>query len=145
VRLALTARVGSDELQRGTLALGAELGHGSVRGVVEGGVSVPASRDPWIVSAPLRAGVAIGDAPTFIVDAVAIPFEISLGTGDRNVIAGAGVEVRGEHRLGSLDLVYEVGVDGFAKQVEYQWHGTPLYATPRVTAWSGLGVRWRAW
>ena len=39
-------------------------------------------------------------------------------------------------------LLYLVGVDVFANQVEYRWAGEAVLTTPRVALWTGLGVTW---
>jgi hypothetical protein len=113
-----------------------------VRLAVEAGLAAGGRADAWLIGAPVRAGIALGDDPTLRLGVVAMPFEVHGGTGDRDVLVGGGFEARGHRRTGGVDVIYLLGIDVFANQIEYRWSGIPLMTTPRAELWGGVGVTW---
>jgi hypothetical protein len=143
VALAVTARAGSSDAFRAGVAIDAAIGRGRWRPLVEAGVAGGVGdHDVRLLAAPLRAGVAWGEDSTLRATAVVLPYTVSGGVGHRGVLAGGGIEGRGQVRAGGVTVVFAAGVDILASQVELRYDGAAALTTPRVQAWTVLGIAW---
>ena len=143
IELALTGRVGSAAALRGAIALDAAFGRPPWRPIVALGVAGGlGDRDTSLVGAPLRAGVGWGDELQVRATALAIPYAVRGGNGDASVLAGGGLEGRGRTRAGDATILFAAGVDVLANRAEYLVAGAPALSTPRVMAWTVLGLVW---
>ena len=138
----------ADSTLRGGAGLCVELGRGRWRPVLDGGVAVGVGGDPTsdarltLIGAPLRAGIAVGDDTVLRLTALALPYAVTGGVGDSDVLFGAGLDGRGRVRVGTVDVVFVFGVDAMINQVTYRWGAEVIAATPRLLLWSGVGVAW---
>jgi hypothetical protein len=137
----VSGRFGSEEALRAGVMLGLVRG----RVAVDVGVAAGGAGEVLLVGAPVRAGVAFGDDVAIKVAAVAIPFRVDGGAGDRGVLAGGGVEAVHTTRIGDVEATFLFGLDVYANQVEYRMGGAPVLTTPRIALWAGAGVSWEAW
>jgi len=94
---------------------------------------------------PVRAGAWLGDRYAVGVAAIGAPYVTRGGTGDRNVVFGAGFMARAQVSVGAgLGLVAMVGVDGMARAVEYRWNDETVSTSGRVRPWLAIGASWGA-
>jgi hypothetical protein len=143
IELALTGRVGSSAALRGALAVDAAFGRPPWRPVIAAGAAGGVGdHDVSLIGAPLRAGVAWGDELQVRATALAIPYAVRGGDGDASVLGGGGLEGRAHTRAGDTTLLFAAGVDVLANRARYLVAGAPALSTPRVTAWTVLGVTW---
>jgi hypothetical protein len=144
LRLALIGQIGSEEATRAAATIGGELASSGPRLALEVGIAGgrAAAHGVSLLGVPVRAGVALGDTTAVRVGAVAMPFFVDGGGDHRGVLVGGAIAGQGRVRVGAHELVYQVGADVFANQVEYRWTGAPVMTTPRVALWAGLGVTW---
>lgn len=83
-------------------------------------------REGWL---ELRAGVTLA------------PVIVSVGDGDRTILAGAGVSSRLRMPITArVRTVFAAGVDGFATRTKYESGGMPVTATPWLSPWLAVGV-----
>jgi hypothetical protein len=107
---------------------------------IELGEMAPAIRT---VELPLRAGAWLGDSFAVGASALAVPYLTRGGSGDANVLFGAGVMARARLSLAhGTSLIALVGVDGMLSSVEYRWDGERVLASGRVRPWLAVGVTW---
>jgi hypothetical protein len=141
----VAARVSSSAAVRTAGAVGVELGGRRVRLGLELGLAsgaADAMDGVRVLATPARACAVSGGDVAVRACALVVPLWVDGGAGDRGVLVGGSLAGTGRAVVDGVELIYQVGVDAHANQLDYRWSGAPVLTTPWLAVWTGVGVRW---
>ncbi len=141
----VAARVSSSAAVRTAGAVGVELGGRRVRLGLELGLAsgaADAMDGVRVLAAPARACAVSGGDVAVRACALVVPLWVDGGAADRGVLVGGSLAGTGRAVVDGVELIYQVGVDAHANQLDYRWSGAPVLTTPWLAVWTGVGVRW---
>jgi hypothetical protein len=132
----------------GGVGLGAPIGGGwraaTELGYLRGDTVEVSGETVALRGVPLRAAIArrMGLLELRLGGAV-LAYQVSGGTGHGGLVAGGSTAAIMYLPLaGGLSFVVGVGADVFVNQIEFELRGSPAVETPRIAAWTSIGLAW---